>query len=117
MRTTKKHFAIFKAECERLRALWGLTGWRFEYHHEPDARGTCARCTVDGCQRGVRIQLASRWTERVTKRQIRYLARHEMVHALLGPIDFLGANRFVTADEYEKGNHEVLERLMRLLPG
>ena len=116
MKTTKKHFAIFKAECERLRKLWGLTGWRFEYYHEPDSRGTCARCTVNGCQRGVCLQLAAYWEELVTVQRLRYFARHEMIHALLGPIDFLGANRFVSHDEHNAANHEVLERLMALLP-
>lgn len=117
-RTTAKHFRIFSAECRRLAELWELSGWRIMCRHTSLAPRVFAQCTANVLQRDIVIDLAVEWPEsrEVTDGAVRSEARHEMIHALLNPLGGLMGCRFVSEDEANSAEHEVLRRLDRLLP-
>jgi hypothetical protein len=114
---TEEHFGVFKAECLRLLQLWGMSDLRLEiYHTELDAPDTVASCGVHVLQHAARIRLNTTCSVQPDTEIILAYARHEMIHALLGPLSSLGSARCVTEDELVAAEHALLNRLSGLLP-
>lgn len=113
----KREFAMFKAECQKWIALLGLTDWRIHYEFEEcenalatvnrDYEGRCATVTL------------STFLERVPRKEsdetVRSSARHEVLHLLLGELDWLNGKRCVTADIWSAAEHGVMRRLEKVL--
>lgn len=113
---TAKHFRLFKREVQRLWMLWEMSGFELVVeHHAPGIRAF-ASCQCNPTQRSIRIRLGKESEVPVTDALLVDTARHEMCHALVEPLDSIGCCRYVTEDEMNQASHEVLRRLMRLLP-
>ena len=119
MKTTKSHFRIFEAECRRLHKLWRLDGWHLEvYHEDIDEESNADECASIN-QRSFKVRLGKKFPyDRFppTVENLKKLARHEMIHGLLEPLSSLSYSRFTTADQLNSAEHEILQRLMGLLP-
>jgi hypothetical protein len=115
-KTTHKHFLIFKKECERLVNLWGLHAWRYAIVHDYLEDGRYAQCTSNLPNRVIEFALNREWNCQVTEFYLKKYARHEVIHALLGPIAWFNFCRWATKNEVDAAGHEVLELLMGLLP-
>lgn len=114
---TPEHFEIFKAECLRLLDLWGMTDVRTEFFHvEMKSPNTGASCGFSVLQHAVSLTLNTVWDTEPDEARLRYYARHEMIHTLLGPYTAIAESRHVTEDELVAAEHAVLNRLDRLLP-
>jgi hypothetical protein len=120
-RTTARHFAIFQDEARRLAALWGLNDLKLYFHHgRRDAR---ASFTGRDTKRVGTLTLSTHWEdvaasdprEPIRDEEIRDVARHEMIHALLLPLAALPAT-YCTSDEAERAEEALVQRLMRILP-
>ena len=118
-RTTKRHFDLFRSECLRLLAEWGvLSEWRVEFVHEKvEARAQCRTSLVG---RAAVLVLSTDWEEagdapQMTDRSIRDAAQHECVHLMLAPIHDLGAARYVTSDEMEAAIESTVRRVQYAL--
>lgn len=121
MRVTKRHFAVFKAECERLQKLWNLTGWELRVlHRQLDGDGVLACNDADLAHRVLYVRLTlvlrNSWAKSLPDAEIRDAARHEMVHALTQPLLEAAQSRYTTEDELAAASHEVLRNLDALLP-
>ena len=84
MKTTKNHFQIFKKECQKWIAFFGLYGWRYSYFHEDTTEDWRAsvRVSIDG--RTVSLFLHIDWKDDVvTERAVRESAFHEICEILL----------------------------------
>ena len=119
--TTARHFAVFKAEAERVAKVWGLNDIGFYYHHGPrDARATFRGTHV---KRIATLTLSSNWEatnpenpgELIADEEVRSAARHEVIHAMLLPLSAMVAS-YCTEDEAEEAEERIVQRLMRLLP-
>ena len=119
-KTTKRHFAIFKAEVERLVKLWDLHDWEVRVLHGgtgPSAGGTCAvnHATHIAC-----IRLNDRWPQNpevaLTKEALLDTARHEVCHVVSGELLSACESRYLTTDEEKSACEAVCIRLIRLLP-
>lgn len=88
-------------------------------HQEMEGQaGMMAGADSDPTQHRTRIFLAPVWPDhtQVTEEEILITARHEAIHALLGPLSTLAASRFVTESEICAAEHEVLNILEGALP-
>jgi hypothetical protein len=116
MKTTKRHFAFFRAECLRLAKRWNISGWELQFEHR-ESKGNYAAVTTHVVARVVIVVLATEWPNRSpSDAELRLCARHEMVHVLTEPLCSLSQCRHVTEDELNAGIHEVTMRLLQLLP-
>lgn len=114
--TTKRHFAIFKAECERLAKLWELNDWEYRiFHGESDSLAECDPRPID---RIMVLRLGIDWGPRdvPTDARVLFCARHEMSHAITGELLFMAQSRHVTKDEIVAAAEITARRLERLLP-
>jgi hypothetical protein len=120
MKTTKADFRVFVAECERLRKLWKLDGYVLRYRHVQLDDGDQALCSGNYVQRGATLSLSTDWTVghelEKTGEAIREMARHEMAHVLIGQLGILATVRFGNSQEMQACEHELVVRLMELLP-
>lgn len=116
-KTTKSDFKYFKLRCEHYVKLWKLIEWDIDYEHsngQGSDRAACSR-TILGMH--AVIELCFNWEhEKVTKQALNRIAKHEVLHILLAPIELLAQARFVTEDEYKAGDHTVIQKLIKLLP-
>jgi hypothetical protein len=117
MKTTKAHFKAFEAECQRLWKLWGMSGWTLLIKHEKTKTSTAEASTNSNyVQRIVWVTLNTDWSVPITTTELLETARHEMVHAMLQPLGNLATQRYIQDSDLDMAEHEVLHRLMKLLP-
>lgn len=115
-RTTARHFAIFKAECERCIDHFRIVGWRVEYVHEDlvDAR---ARCRSNAVDQVAVLVLSTIWRDIApTDNAVLKSARHEVIHLIVDPLDELCQFRWVTQDQHRHALESVVRHLEEILP-
>lgn len=113
----KREFAMFKAECQRWVQALGLTDWRLHYEFDEcdkalatvnrDYEGRCATITL------------STFLENVHRHEavetVKSSAKHEILHLLLGELDWLNGKRIVSGDVWAAAEHGVMRRLEKVL--
>lgn len=120
MKTTSKHFATFKRECLGLQREWQLADWELRFEHASLGKDFYADCSVSLEDRSAVIRFCREWPlggEAVNQEALRDLAKHEVLHVLLGPMGRrLNFRRVITQEEADEAEHGVLMRLMKLIP-
>ena len=114
--TTKRHFAVFKAECERLLKLWNVVDWEVRIRHEKcDGLATCE---PRGVSRICIIRLATNWgpLDVADDARVRAAARHEVAHLVTGELIMIARSRVVSDDEITAAVEVTARRLERMLP-
>jgi hypothetical protein len=114
--TNRKHFAIFKAECERRIKQFRIVGWRTDYLHEKiDAR---AECRSDAVTQTVVFVLSTDWGDQIppTDACVRRAARHEVIHLIVDKLNEAACFRFVTKDQHKHALESTVRHLEELLP-
>ncbi len=114
MKTTSKHFEIFKKECEKWIDRFGLYGWRFYYtHKDEDPNNTFAGCYWPELPQDrvftLRLTVNISWL--FTIRDIKRSAFHEVCEALLYRISYLGLARHLMVDEISEERHNLIRTL------
>ena len=95
MKTTKKHFEIFKRVCLKYFKEWQLDDWDVYFEHV-DLKDSRARINITHNARMVEISLSTTWDQAIVdKKSLEAVAKHEVLHALLGPITTLTRSRCV----------------------
>lgn len=115
MKTTDKHFQLFKKECRKWIARFGLLGWRFYFQHEdlPDGK-QIAYCIYpeDLADRvftlGLSVDLGDLDE---TEMDIRRSGFHEVMEAFLYRMNFLAKSRDTHPEEIEEENHNLIRTL------
>ena len=117
MKTTEAHFKIFKIECEKWIARFGLTDWFVDFYHE-DWSESCGE--GDAWCRWVKEGRAASLCLNTSLENIdgksapaflRRLAVHEVAHILFARIQDLAKSRFVEVREIEEEIHVIIRRL------
>lgn len=113
----KKEFATFKAECHRWIKIFGLTEWKIHYHFEEIENGLAA-INRDFEGKIARISL-NPFQERCTKREVnvKRSARHEILHLLLGELEWMEGRRVISSQSWSAAEHGVIRRLEAMLDG
>ncbi len=115
--TTRKQYAIYVAEVQRLRKLWGgLSNWNiWTQWGETEFSDSLGEIKYSAVQRRVTLKLSK--DAKTTDDEVRYTARHEMIHALLAPLLIESQARYTTLEQIQTVEHEILHTLHKLLPG
>ena len=113
--TTASDFKFFEKECRRHIKAWGITGWNVSFFHE-QVDGCRAQIHTRPVERVASIRLSINLDLPVTKHELSYLARHEVVHLLVSPLADIVCKRYLSADEETAANESVCNHLEGLLP-
>jgi len=104
-KTTKKDFAIFKAEAKKWIKYFGLTEW--EYYWEHSDIDSTARCQFNCSEMTALIILA---TEMDVKQDFKLSAFHEVCELLLAPMTDLVLEQYSIAKSCSV-THNIIHRL------
>ncbi len=112
MKTTKKHYRVFRKECRRLVKKWGLSDWKVYFEHS-SIPGNRANCTWDINGYVCTIVLGVEWNTAPTLRGIKASAIHEVLHLVTARLGSLARCRYISKEEIEIEE----ERLAHILQG
>lgn len=118
-RTTSKHFACFRKECERWIGRYGLKDWHiyFEHCEIEDRPEVNARTETDLGNRLARITLNDEWEDlEPTIALLRNAAYHEVCHVLLCRLVELALSRAAFKCDIDDEVHAVIRRLENGVP-
>ena len=118
MKTTKKHFDIFKKECEYWLKFYGVTGWEICFYHEDLGGERAAMAMYSMGDRNSGLLLAKNdypdeiITERNFTEELKVIAHHEVCELILGRINEFAKLPYGVSDKLlEDARHEVIMRL------
>ena len=114
MKTTKAHYNLFKSECKKWINRFDLSGFEFRFNWiDIDAK---AEVSLDQCYSGVYTVDFSRDIEGgVSSGYIKRMAKHEMIHCLIGELSECGFKRFISRDDFDKVEEKLTNKLEKLI--
>jgi len=117
MKTNKKHFKVFKKECKKLIGSLGLFDWELCFtHNDLDCRGNC-HTQIPGFM--CKLNLGVDWGEgqeyKITNKDIKRTAFHEVLHLLLTEIRGCANDRYMNIQEYDEIEHRTIRRIENFL--
>ncbi len=115
IKTTEKHFEIFKIEAEKWIRQFGLTEWEVYYSHS-NLRGMKAQCKYNLTGRNATISLSTEYVDDIIdyniESDIKKSAFHEVCELLLGPLESMVEQRYALgADDVREETHRIIRRL------
>ena len=119
MRTTKKHFRIFKKECKKWIKVFGLYGWDWRFYHEETKPNNLAQSNYHSTHRWANITLNTDWGDlKITLHELKKTAFHEVLETgLLGNLRCLAEDRRFNQEEFDGEIHQIIERLSKVIMG
>ena len=117
MKTTKKDFDLFKALCEEWSEELKIDDFEINYWHE-DPANPRADCMVEVDYKYRRADIYFSINNFKTKPSAEYiveLAKHEILHLLVGEIKDLAQDRYVIQDEIIKADERLIRKLEKII--
>lgn len=116
MTITKKHFELFKAECQKWIKIFELNGWNITFWHKKlDPEKHWSQCWVNLNGRQINLKLNTVWDNEVSIDKIKSVAKHECIHALLARFSEIGNARFITDSEIYEAEEELVYKLEKII--
>lgn len=121
MKTTTKHFELFKSECEKWIERFGLLGHRFYFAHNDDKNDALAWCVYPDRHEDRAFTLGLTKTldkdrfDGFEPMDINRSAFHEVMEAFLYRLRNLAMCRFITPEEVEDEVHNIIRTLENVL--
>ena len=115
MKTSKDDFKAFIKEAEATLDLLSLRDWRVVFFHEDetDCLGWC-RSDVEG--KIASVGLCKNWQHcKPTRKEVKRVARHEILHLLLADLTQVGNYRQSTDSDFTTAQHAIIRRLENIL--
>lgn len=116
MKTNKKHFEIFKKECEYWYDIFELKNWNIDYYHlDREESLAWTKVNLDG--RKLAVSLNKDWGkwDKITTEKVKNVAKHEMIHCLLGRLAELGTARYINQNEVYEAEEALVNKLSKLI--
>lgn len=118
-KTTGDDFKLFRKEAKHYLDKFSLADWEVSYEHK-DIGNAEAHCRVDAYNHNVTLALSNEldltFEREVTKNEhIKLLAKHEVIHVLLGDLAEIGSWRYVTRDQMISCEEGLVRKLVKLL--
>lgn len=114
MKTTKKHFKLFKRESKKWIKILGLQGWEVRFKHTPDVGdGNFADARTNSTNRAARLRLNTNWPEghKLTSKEIRKTAFHEVCHIVMDLVGSCARSRHIMEHEIDEAEHAIIRTL------
>lgn len=118
MKTTKKHFELFKKECQKWIDRFNLDSWEFFIEMKPeDEVESRARCKPQITGRVVTIDFSDEWFgfKKITDQDIRQSAKHEVIHVLIAEVSDLHFQIFRSEDEVARAAESLVNKLEKII--
>lgn len=117
MKTTKKHFEIYKKECQKWIDRFELNNWDvcFGLTSKKGVHGRIGS-NLDGYN--ATLFLCEDWDDRIkplTKENIKKVAKHEVIHLLLLRLSINAGTRFVTPEQLIEAEEELVRKLENII--
>ena len=116
VKTTKKHFRLFKKEAKKWIGRFGLIGWEIDYCHD-DGDEHLAACYSSCENRSALLELKKDWpdNEGVDDQAIRLAAFHEVCELFMARLIELSKDRFAPENSIEIEKHAIIRTLENVL--
>lgn len=117
MKTSKKHFELFKKTFLEWAHKLGFSHWDLYILHQNDGP-TYARIFADPGNCLATLEFCQDWEDGVrvlSDEQIKLVAKHEAMHLLLSPVLHEARLRYTKPDAVEDREEEVVQKLEKLL--
>lgn len=116
MKTTKKHFDIFKDECKKLQDRFELNNWDIRFVHQL-VQGSHASNIPQIDAYNICIYFSTEWSgaRPLNEFEIRQIAKHELIHVLCARFGEYGHSRFITKNDMVEAEEELTQKLMNLI--
>lgn len=117
-KTTSKDFTEFKKYCKEYIQFFGLKGWYPFYEHSLDPMG------IQGCRSAIKASIDSRAAEialnkdfdcEPTSKELKEVAKHEILHLLLWTLVEYSEDPRVSRDVVFAEEHSVIRILETLI--
>ncbi|KKM57112.1 hypothetical protein LCGC14_1550870 [marine sediment metagenome] len=114
IKTTRKHFDLFKIEVKKWIQNFGLTDWNVYYSHIK--LNLKAQCKYDLVGRVATLSLSTEYIDDTIEynieQDIKMSAFHEVCELLLGPLESMVDQRYALGiDDVEEERHRIIRRL------
>ena len=117
MKTTTKHFELFKDECRYWQKEFELSHVRLDFFFK-DINNDLANCAFYTNDQIAEITLnikSDKDDNTTVEKIIKRSAKHEMIEVLIGELRSLVSSPYVTRDEMFAANHRLVGRLEKLI--
>ena len=110
-----KDFLVFQSEFKKYQKLFGLTGYKVYFNHEP-LENNFAEITIDQVGMVATVRLNSKLPEKDKPHSnIQLSAKHEALHLLLHKLENLARCRYLFQDDIYEATEELVFKLQELL--
>lgn len=109
MKTTKKHFELFKSRCYFWRERLNLIGVNLEFSLS-ELKGAHASSVYDyeGYVAHIELGLKLDIEGTTLEEEIDRLAKHELIHVLTGDVDHCIISRYITEEQGERAIEKLV---------
>lgn len=120
MKTTAKHFKVFKKEVEKWIPLLGIMDWSVVIEHKacPKGESNLAYGYISYCNKSCVLCLSKDWTDnKISNIAIKRCGFHETAHVFFYPMEERLLNRGYSQDEVDKLIHGYIYVFENILFG
>jgi len=117
MNTTQAQYNLFKKECIKRAKQFQLNNWQIDFYLS-DIEKDQAKTYRDYIACTIIVYFNTTITkspDETWEQLIKDTAKHEMLHVLDGNLAQLAASRYVTPDEIEKADEELVVKLCNII--
>jgi len=117
MKLTKKHFKIFKEECNLFINKLGLTGYEiyYEFKELEDEEGASIQVNDEGRIATISLNINHNNNKDTLIEGLKNYAKHEILHLLLSRFSYYNYSRFVDKNSIKEAEEEIVIKLLKLL--
>jgi hypothetical protein len=111
VKTTKRHFDIFRKESQKWIKEFGLLDWWVQYSHEDIGDG--AQCRYSYTYKMATLVLSTVFDQDypATTHKIKRMAFHEVYELVLAEMNTLITSRVYDKEEADRARHAVIRRM------
>ena len=112
--TSDADFRYFQKRFQYWVDFYGLKEWKIYFNHE-DVEAAYAYIYIKALGRCCTVYLSVDWTQKPSKEKLNESAFHEATHLLLGKIDTLSRDRYITEDQINNEIHGIVRVLEKVI--
>ena len=111
MKTTKKHFELFKKWFKHYQDKFQLNEYRADFFHEKTGTSR-AQIATNQMGKVTRVSFSTKWGEgKLDEEFIKITAMHECFHLLLSRLRWIAGCRFIGEEEITEEDERVVRKL------
>lgn len=117
MKTTNKHFEIFKKEVKKWMNEFKIGGWEVYFKINEEDKESLSGCSWNLKGKVCTFELNRNWPEgdKVDNNNIKKSALHEVLHLVIAKITTMAVRRYVNRDQVEEAEEEAVNTLINYI--